>query len=123
MPFYIHIPDPGFPEPPWPGERRLGPFNTAEEAEAQAIDDVARGMGEVLGVFDEEASEAMASSSKRRAAAVVPSRINKKAETRRNRYLSEQAKVADEQRANVEALLPAGVTFDDLMAIAREGRS
>jgi hypothetical protein len=120
VPFYIHLLDPGFPDAPWPGARRLGPYNTAEEAEEQAIDDVARGMGEVLGVFDAEASEAMATGGKK-AAAVPPSRIKTKAMTRRKKYLAEQARVADEQRANVEAILPEGVTFQDLMDIARGG--
>lgn len=57
--FYIHVVDPGFPDPPWPGERRLGPFLTAEEAEAQAVNDVAHGHiadESLVGVYSESES-------------------------------------------------------------------
>lgn len=57
MPFYIHIADPSFPEPPWPGERRLGPFPTSDEALEQAISDAAIGAAVAIGVFSEAESE------------------------------------------------------------------
>jgi hypothetical protein len=55
--FYIHIEDPGFPEAPWPGERRLGPFVTEEEALNQAVSDAALGFGLAVGVYSEAESE------------------------------------------------------------------
>lgn len=55
--FFIHLADPGFPNPPFPGARRLGPYNTVEEALAQAVADAAQGAGVALGIYDEEASE------------------------------------------------------------------
>lgn len=60
MPFYIHIDDPGFPDPPWPGQRRFGPYNTVEEALAQAAADAAQGMGVAVGIYDEENSDLLA---------------------------------------------------------------
>lgn len=57
MPFYVHVEDPGFPEPPWPGERRLGPFPTAAEALEQAVSDAALGSVLAVGVYSEEESE------------------------------------------------------------------
>lgn len=58
--FFIHLADPGFEDPPWPNMRRLGPYDTSEEALAQAVADAAQGMGVALGVYDEEASESHA---------------------------------------------------------------
>ena len=43
--FYIHITDPGYPDPPYPGERRFGPYITKEEALNQAASDASVGMG------------------------------------------------------------------------------
>jgi hypothetical protein len=54
--FFIHLDDPGFPDPPWPGQRRLGPYETAEEAYEQAVSDAASGAGLAVGIYDEETS-------------------------------------------------------------------
>lgn len=51
--FWIHYADPGFPDPPWPGVRRVGPFNNVEEAKAQAASDAATGQGVALGVVND----------------------------------------------------------------------
>lgn len=56
---FIHLDDPGFPDEPWPGQRRLGPFNTPEEALAQAVHDAAMGQGVASGIYPEEHSEAL----------------------------------------------------------------
>lgn len=58
--FYIHIADPGFPDPPWPGFRRLGPFLTQAEALAQAAGDAAQGMGVATAIYTGTDSEAIA---------------------------------------------------------------
>lgn len=57
MDWYIHVADPGFPEPPWPGERRLGPYLTDTEAIEQAVSDSGYGMGVIVGVYSAEESE------------------------------------------------------------------
>jgi len=55
--YFIHLEDPQFAEGPWPGIRRLGPFNTQEEALNQAASDAAYGGGTALGVFTDEESD------------------------------------------------------------------
>ena len=57
--YYIHYADPGFPDPPWPGERRLGPFPTLAEAQAQAVSNSASGYGDALGIWSDENSTAL----------------------------------------------------------------
>lgn len=118
MSYYIHIADPGFPDPPWPGRRRLGPYLTQGEAEDQAIDDLSRGIireDEFMGIYEEDASEQMASGVKKLKAAVVASRVLPKADTRRRRYLARVAKEQEDNRAAFQALLPKGVRVEDLM--------
>lgn len=148
--FYIHFADPGFPDPPWPGERRLGPFPTPEEAHEQAASDVAHGHvteDALAGVFSAEESE------KRRVvlrtrweehlrdnpaddlydapvafdpcahragrAHVPPSRIVKRAQTVRKRLLSLRAMGIEDQRLTLEAMLPEGVTYGEMMEVAQ----
>lgn len=61
---YIHLDDPGFPDRPWAGGRRLGPFHACEEsglsaeevALGQAVSDYAGGAYVPLGIFDDENS-------------------------------------------------------------------
>ena len=63
--WYIHLHDPQFFDDPWPGQRRIGPFNSEEEATEQAANDLARGMGEgTIGVFTGQASDDMRESTK-----------------------------------------------------------
>jgi hypothetical protein len=56
--FYIHVDDPSFPDAPWPGVRRLGPYLTLEEAQAQATSDAAFS-GLTGEIYDEDASAAL----------------------------------------------------------------
>lgn len=55
--FFVHYYDPGFPNPPWPMQRRIGPFLTHEEAFNQAVSDAAHGMGLALGIWSTEDSK------------------------------------------------------------------
>jgi hypothetical protein len=56
---FIHIQDPGFPEPPWPKVRRFGAF-TLDEAHEQAASDIATGQYSECEIFSAEDSEALA---------------------------------------------------------------
>jgi len=55
--YYIHVRDEHFKIPPWPGERRLGPYSK-EDAETQFAHDQSLGNLDVVGVFSEQESEA-----------------------------------------------------------------
>lgn len=62
MRFFVHLADPSFPEAPWPNTRRLGPFDTLAEAQAQAAADLAGGHlaeDELVGIYSEDDSHAL----------------------------------------------------------------
>lgn len=132
--FFIHISDPGFPDPPFPHERRLGPYNTMEEAAAQAVSDTALGFGTPLGVYAEVESEKRAEgihepdtgtfrATTKGKAAYSRSQIEKRAETMRNRIQAQAVATAQEAEEALRAILPEGVTYDDLMKLATAERA
>lgn len=110
--------DPGFPHPPWPGVRRLGPFLTPEEALSQAVSDAAGGHGVALGVYDDAASETLRENPKAKVAALFPpSEIKRRgtAEARRRVKLAQTEALDQIDRdALLEKILPEGVTVADL---------
>lgn len=56
--YFIHIEDPQFHEAPWPGVRRLGPFETKKQAEEQAAAERLRGI-EIAGIHTGTESQAL----------------------------------------------------------------
>lgn len=140
--FYLHIADDGFAEPPWPGERRLGPFETAAEAEAQAVNDVAIGAlseADLIGVYDEAGSRDRHESLmrayakhdagespwdpvrfdprlKRGGKSQVPAaRIKQKAAKVREGFLADAARSANEHLDTLRHLLPPGMDAETFM--------
>ena len=109
--FYIHIADPQFLDPPWPGVRRLGPFDTQTDALAQAGSDLASGAGLALGVWDESASESMSAID---AAALPPVCTPDDITTAASQIEAANALTQTEADAKLQALLPAGVTVAEL---------
>lgn len=138
--FFVHLTDPGFPEPPWPGERRLGPFDTPEEAEAQAVSDIAYGGGEgIVGVYSESESErrreashpedvGSALAADREARPVSRggkahrsrSQLQPRAETARRRLEAERARQIEEDTRAFQETLPKGVSIDDLLELVKQ---
>jgi hypothetical protein len=123
--YFIHLADPSFPEGPWPGERRLGPFNSQKEAAAQAANDIAIGMGEsIIGVYSEAESdkrdEAMRSEDAPQAKlAVTREKLDSAAAKIREQNNREVARVIEEQRQLLEQVLPEGVSVDEFLSAVR----
>lgn len=145
--FFIHIADATFSDPPCPGERRLGPFLTVEEAQAQAANDVAHGHvapDALLGVYSDAESRARAEAMDRAHARHKPqddpwegptrfdprgrrggklacstARILKTADKQRAEMLEAHARTIEDQRASLQQMLPEGVDADELLRIAR----
>ena len=130
MPYYIHITDPGFPDHPWPGERRFGPYAELDDAIAQAVSDAAIGMGTALGIYeysDEQETEIEAlmittdqiTQIKRPGKTVyTQAQIEDEANTIRKEM---QAKaLADHQQREemMKVILPEGITWKDMQALA-----
>jgi len=111
--FYIHIADPGFPEPPWPGERRLGPYNTREEAEAQAVSDAAGGYAVALGIYEEGESHKRAVQANRGKAVVTRAKIKSKGETEAKRRHKERQKNLDSDVRALAEMLPTGMGMEE----------
>jgi hypothetical protein len=122
MNYYIHLEDPGFPDHPWPGVRRLGPFLTLEEATEQAISDAALGHGVALGVYSEEESEKRYSGGKEGKAAFARAGIRSAGEALAKKNQKAAIEVFEENKRAVEAMLPAGVGWEELMELARAQR-
>jgi hypothetical protein len=136
-PYYIHVADttfgvadPGSGEQvAWPGVRRLGPYLSVDEAVAQAAHDLATGYlsrENLVGIYDDATSSAYEDkppTARAGAAAVVPSKVHARAETLRRHYYAQQVAAAEDQRGIVERLLPEGVGYDDLMALADQQRA
>lgn len=148
-PYFIHIADPGFPDPPWPGERRLGPFPTAEEATDQAINDMAHGhitQESLTGVFSESESlkrkdvlrarweahrEVLATADpyepptfaahehRGGKSHIAPSAVARRAATARKKLLAHQALGIEDQRLTLERMLPEGVSINDMLGAAK----
>lgn len=116
--FYIHIADPGFPDPPWEGQRRLGPFNTKEEAVAQAASDTAMGAGEALGVFTGAESDKGKDDTSVMTATVTTLDVNDLAKVIVEAEITKQLGEQAEDRAALVSILPEGVTIADI-----EGRA
>lgn len=122
MGFFIHIADPGFPEPPWVNERRLGPYDTDEEAANQAVHDLATGFlaeDNFLGVFDDENSELRDQRPAKAKAAIIPSKLKPRAATIRRKAHAQRLRDLQDQQTALEELLPEGVTIADLLAHAK----
>jgi len=113
--YFIHYADPGFAEPPWPGQRRQGPYLTVDEAFNQAVSDGAGGQAEALGIFTSSQSDELANNPD---ADVTPEKtaeeISTAAHTLREELVVESAHVADSDRQAIEDLLPSGVKLEDL---------
>lgn len=117
--FYIHLADASFDGPPWPGERRLGPYLTVEEAQNQAASDVAHNLvpaAALVGVFTSAESQLRAEDAGQGTPTVEPAAITGQAATQRLDILSPLAKGIEDQRATLQAQLPDGVTVDDYLA-------
>jgi len=121
--FYVHIKDPGFPDPPWPGERRLGPFLTVEEAHSQAVSDVAQGHiseENLIGVFDDSASAARDEHPDHAIAAVSADKIMQAAVPVRHAAAEAHARMIDDQRAALAIKLEGtGVSVDEFLDLKR----
>ena len=117
-PYYIHIADPGFPEPPYPGVRRIGPIEDLEAVKAQAVEDMASGGANVLGIYDASQSDGMAD----KGADTHPSgRINvdtlkQEADDLVKERVAEASAVAADFEETLNQRLPEGVTIADLRA-------
>lgn len=128
-PFFIHYEDPGFPEQPFPNERRLGPFLTQEEAVAQAVSDAALGIGVPLGIYPEAESEKRREGSwneeeqrwepgRAGKAAYSRGQVEKRAVTMQRRLHAAAVAAQQEQAEALKAILPEGVTMSDLSQLA-----
>ncbi len=116
--FFIHHHDPQFEEPPWPGVRRLGPYNTLEEAQAQAEADAASGYGVALGIFSEEESENLkekqADEQESGDPEVSSETILEEGNKIRETQVQERLSLMAEDRASLSSILPEGITVDDI---------
>jgi len=144
--YFIHVRDPGFPDPPWPGERRLGPFLTLEEAEAQATSDLAHsyitGDG-MTGIYTNAESDARAEGLRQAwdearaqgssdpyappppfdpatvdagTPSATATELEQGAVTARRKLLATHARSVSDQRESLQALLPDGVDAEELIA-------
>lgn len=117
-PFFIHLDDPGFPEHPWPGQRRLGPYPTSAEALEQAVSDASLGLGVAAGIYEQAESEKRLAG-KRGKATVTRARIQARGETIARRRQEEQAAEVEQTKRDIEAMLPAGVGWEEVVLAAR----
>lgn len=122
MTYFIHLEDPGFPDEPWPGVRRLGPYPTSEEAFEQAVSDAAYGMGTALGVYAEAESERRYTGGREGKATHTRAAIAKRAQTLAKQRQKEAADTARQVARDIEATLPPGVGWEDLVEAARVQR-
>jgi hypothetical protein len=118
-PFFIHLEDPGFPEHPWPGQRRLGPYPTSEEAVEQAVSDASLGHGVALGVYAEPESEKRLSGRKDGRAIVARAEIRKRGESKAKQAKEQEADMYENWRKDIEAMLPAGVGWEDMLRFSQ----
>lgn len=109
--FYLHVRDPQFDDPPYPGERRLGPYTTSREARDQAASDLAIGHlreEDFAGIFDEDGSAA-------RAEELVGEPIARDDVIAEGRALRQAEIAAQRQRiAELQTLLPPDVDAAEL---------
>jgi hypothetical protein len=120
--FYIHMLDPGYPDEPWPGERRLGPYLTLDEASEQAAHDLATGYlseKNFVGIYDEAGSvERLDPGAKVKSLHSAKKVATRSAEVR-SALLLPAARSLDAQRAALDQLLPEGVSADDMFELLR----
>lgn len=121
--FFVHLEDPGFPDHPWPGIRRLGPFLTSDEAAAQAISDAASGHGIALGVYSEAESEKRYGGGRDGKATLTRAQIAKRAETVARAARDETAARLRDDVSAIEATLPPGVGWVELKEAAETMRA
>lgn len=117
--FYIHLEDPGFPEHPWPGVRRLGPFLSDTEALEQAVSDASLGHGVALGIYTEAESEKRLGG-KTGKAKIARAEIRRRGEAISRKRQNEEKAAAEQVRADIEAILPAGIGWEELVVAAKE---
>jgi hypothetical protein len=130
--YYIHYADPGFPDPPWPGQRRSGAFLTLEEATAQAVSDAASGFQTPVGIFHEADSDKLSEhmgetedtfqpfEDFKTKSAVPVKDVIKKANKIREESVAEVAAGYALDREALASQLPDGVSVDDVLAL-RDG--
>jgi len=119
--YFIHYADPGFPEDPWPGERRSGPYSK-DAALEQAINDVATGYGVPVGIYsDDESLKRISSTARSKGKAeFTASTLKQKgeAESRRRKALADKER-ADETKMLAE-ILPTGMGMDEAIVLLTE---
>lgn len=122
--WYIHIADPGFPEPPWPGERRLGPYPTHEEALAQAVEDAAGGYAIAVGVYSaEESLKRLENTARNKGKAQhTHSDIARKGDVRARQILKANHAQLQWDADQLKAMLPPGTTLQDALALLAANR-
>lgn len=123
MDYFIHIADPGFPEPPWPGERRLGPFSL-EAAVEQAVSDAAQGISLAVGIYSEEESTKRASTTARSVgrAEVRRSQIKAKSDVLAKKMYDDRiAQVYSDVEA-MKASLPPGMGLEEALELLKVNR-
>jgi hypothetical protein len=116
--YYVHVEDPGFPEEPWPGERRLGPYDDEDAAYEQAVDEAAYGGAVVLGVYEEDASEQSRDGARKRAVK-THAQIERRAETVRRYEARRRAEALSADRDALEAQHSMGL--DELLTLREQG--
>jgi hypothetical protein len=141
--FYIHVVDRGYPDTPWPRERRFGPYLRKQHALEQAANDVAIGMteiGEMVGIFSEAESlkraypEPLVDEHGRVTEhesvpeglgklTVSPDVIEKRANEIALQSAGEAAAIAQAQVEALESALPPGVSAKDVMELAAAMRA
>lgn len=121
-PFFVHLADPGFPDHPFPGERRSGPYLTEAEALEQAVWDACGNSAVVVGVYHEAESEKRAHSTARSVGKAVHTggQVHRKAEALSKRL---QKEAADARQADYDALaqiLPPGMGIEQAVELLNE---
>lgn len=122
MDYFIHITDPGFPDRPWPGERRFGPY-TLEAAQEQAVSDAAQGIALAVGIFSAEESEKRIHDLSEGKAEIPRSQIKAKGEELSKKL--HETRISS-LRADVDALratLPPGMGIEEVAAILKQDQA
>jgi len=111
--------DPSFIDPPFPGERRLGPFLTAAEAQNQAASDLAYGLmtpEAFLGVFSTSESELRRDDNTAGTVEVPNDTILAQADSEKEAAAAVVAQAITDTHAMVATMLPEGTDVDQFLA-------
>ena len=117
--FYIHIKDPGYPDPPYPGERRLGPYLTKEEAIDQAISDATVGMGVAVGIFSDEESKKREDDVSKGEPIYTSDQIYEDSKERLTKIQAQEAANLQITEDILRSQLPEGVTWTEMQEAAK----